>query len=140
MERSYFPVTWVLGKIGRRRWWLGYCGKTRMLWYLTQQQLLPVILNDILIREDRCEEGEGCLASDCPLNRTTAESFWKRHGIQGHPPKNAKTISGLRNVRLPDDIEAKGGLVMAQGAKPLIELLPGPGRDAPIQCIGEQVN
>lgn len=54
----------------------------------------PYIINNVYVTLDdkdapvKCEEAEGCLDFDCPLNKTTWESFKKRTGAKGKKPPN----------------------------------------------------
>lgn len=124
-----FPVTWVLMRLNGRKVYGGFCGKTNMLYTLDTGTLAPMIIHDLIVENDRCEEAAGCLYQSCPLNRTSPVSYWKRHGIKGRPPK--KPIGAFaEGVELPSELRGgeRGKICMSKKHGPLLELENRPGR------------
>lgn len=123
-----FPVTWVLMRLNGRKVYGGFCGKTHMLYHLDTSYLSPMIIHDLFVEDGKCEEGEGCLYQNCPLNRTTNVSYWKRHGIKGPPPK--KPIGAFaEGIELPIDLrEHDGKILMSKKHGPLLEIENRPGK------------
>lgn len=117
-----FPITWAHMKLNGRECWGGFCGKTNMLFAFTLGILEPLMVHDLIIEDGCCEEAEGCLYQDCPLNRTTPASYWKRHGLEGPPPHKMKGAFA-HGVELPVEFRHKeGGVVMGVDNGPVLEL------------------
>lgn len=65
-------------------------------------RLVPMMVRDLFINKQNCEEGTRCLVVDCPLNQTTYESYrnsatWKRENIQGKANFN-RLLQVLKNI------------------------------------------
>jgi hypothetical protein len=124
-----YPIIWVHTRIkGRnqkrgRRCFAGFCGKTNMLYHISDRLMVPLIVRDFGVSDDgRCEEEEGCLNQSCPLNRTTMASYWKYHGFTKRPPKTG----ALKTLELPEDLRGStgGGIVMGKGdCGPVFEIV-----------------
>jgi len=59
---------------------------------LTEEVLKPLIITDVIIGGDVCEDGRWCLNLDCPLNRADMRYF-RKHGV-----KNRKALENLHAV------------------------------------------
>ena len=126
-KSEHYPVTWVYGTLNDQKCWLGFCGKTRMLYHISPEGrggingLVPLIVNYLIIdRNGECEMATGCMNQQCPLNRTTPASWWKFHALPGPPPPTKTlTFSGLA---LPDDIRAESKIVTSKDGGPILAL------------------
>lgn len=84
-DATHFPVVWVNARDildTRSQAMLGICSYSKKVFAITNS-LMPFVINDIIITGDDCEEAEGCLCVECPLNKTTAQSLAQRIGKEG---------------------------------------------------------
>jgi len=82
-EESYsvYPVVWVeYGKRGKK--YVGYCSLTKKVFNVTRNPPSVLVINDFIIEENECEEGERCLNILCKYNKTTAKSFAKANNMK----------------------------------------------------------
>jgi len=91
------PINWVQERFtlkkgvmhfrkGRRKIYLAFCMATKHLINMEWNVLLPLMMHETHVitkngEPVHCEEGRRCLNIDCPLNRTTKESFASETGI-----------------------------------------------------------
>jgi hypothetical protein len=96
-QYSTYPILWAKVKdvlalpSNRKRdadFWLGICGFSKRVCKIkAPSDLMSImVIHNLYIEKGRCEEREGCLDYNCPLNRTTWESFKAREGL----PKKTK--------------------------------------------------
>jgi hypothetical protein len=109
-----YPIIWVYTQFTdcnqkKEFGYAGFCGKTNRLYHVSKGLLEPMVIHDFIVSKDgRCEEECGCLNLSCPLNRTTAASYGKRHGLKGRPPKKWNPV----NLELPEWLRGcKGGSI-----------------------------
>lgn len=119
-----YKITWVLAAFKRTKSWLGFCGKTRGLIQIRAvDDPTVLIMNDLYATKETwllCEESKVCLHSDCPLNNTHTNSFWKNMGFRSRPP--FRLNRQLRRMTAPEEINcSEGGRVTASQGKPLLK-------------------
>lgn len=102
-DYRFYSILWArfgaIFEVERRnkvaKYLVGVCGFRSQVFRVEHPKdiLHPLIMNNLYITFDeqgapvKCEEAEGCLCFECPLNRTTWESYKRRTGARGHKPK-----------------------------------------------------
>ena len=81
-----YPVHWVQIPRKGRAAFLGICGYRRRAFTAAVDTLSVLVIRSLILTgppdaPTQCEEGQGCLDRDCPLNRTTATSFMAHKGM-----------------------------------------------------------
>lgn len=80
---------------------VGVCGFRSQVFRVESpgNALAVMIMQNVIVTFDDngqpldCEEAEGCLCFECPLNRTTWESYKRRVGVKGkRPPTFGQTL------------------------------------------------
>lgn len=82
-DRFRFPIYWFLfaSPSGSVSYAMGLCGYS-MKPALTSVNRRRLYVSDLYItRETGCEEAQRCLCNECPLNRTTVET-WNRESTK----------------------------------------------------------
>lgn len=118
---DHYPVTWVLAKLKRTKFWLGFCGKTRHAALIATTALEPMVVQDIIVEPDQCEEGSRCVYFACPLNRADRHRvFGKKTKQPANPSIGESTFDEFFGDR-----EVEGGVMTTQKGGWLIEFTPG---------------
>ena len=87
-------VTWVEAqtlfklKGKEKKLILGLCSHTKRVFSLATNWLKPMVITNIYITDNVCEEGSRCLDGNCEFNTTTWESLSKALGLGNKKPKN----------------------------------------------------
>jgi hypothetical protein len=126
---DYYPVAWVRTEFkghkevkGIKEAWVGFCGKTKHIFTVATDDLHPLIVNDLIVHDDDCEEGKRCCYFKCPLNRTSPQAFLKDAGFakrSGGKP----THPSLGEMVWPDSLgELHSGVYMTQAGKPVFKI------------------
>jgi len=100
---KYF-VSWL--QYRRTKTFIGFCSREWKAAFVGNL-FKALIVRDLYADEKTgwCEEGKRCLALDCPLNRTTRESFLASHGLKQRQLSNQKfqrLVSNLAQLRAAD--------------------------------------
>lgn len=82
-----YPILWVYAPDileTNENAMLGICSYSKQVFSIVSPSNTPflLIVTDIIINEAGCEDAEGCLCFECPLNKTTKQSFLRRVGKQ----------------------------------------------------------
>lgn len=87
-----WPIHWLeVTPPGKRRkkkpLMVAVCGKARAVIKVQTSFIDPIVITDFYIDEakQRCEEGERCFNTACPLNHTTPDSLAKGFGMKRRP-------------------------------------------------------
>ncbi len=67
---------------------IGICGESKRV-FTVGGTLEALIIQNILITDEGCEEAERCIDFDCPFNKTTFESFCRAKGFS---PRSMKKM------------------------------------------------
>ena len=121
-QREHAPVTWVSGRIGRKSCMLGFCGKTRHLFFIDFGGLHSMVVTGLDIIDDKCEFSKNCMYFTCPLNHTSPETYLSDSGKRKRKGGKPVRVEFGETV-LPDDMVRKdgsGGYVVASKGGPLL--------------------
>jgi glutaredoxin len=84
MEKSKsYIITWYCNavKIGRSSLNVAVCEKTGCVSHLSTSGLNPIMVHNVYVSEDGCQDGEFCVNVDCPLCKKDLH-YWRTHGIE----------------------------------------------------------
>jgi hypothetical protein len=92
-----------------KRVMLGICGYSKRVWKVLPpgDKLSLLIINDILVNKDWCEEGRHCLDFNCSLNKATPESLALAMGLKRLPAKFEEKFGKPINF----NIDREGNLI-----------------------------
>jgi len=95
MDYQKYPITWYvdiirLGKRGRKYLSLGICGYSKKVSHLAvinpnkpigQEFLKVLVVRDVIISNNECEDARYCINLSCPYNKASIEYF-KKYGAK----------------------------------------------------------
>ncbi len=81
-------VLHIKGKGKKGLEWLGICGFSKRVCKVAppNDMMTVLVVNNLYVTNGVCEEGTRCVDKDCPLNKTTWESFCKGNGLPEKTP------------------------------------------------------
>lgn len=106
-QRDKAKIQWLVHVVGFKRetMSLGFCERhpKRVAFIVPDEGLpglAPLIVRNLYITKQECEEGQRCLVLECPLNRTTYTSYiqsaaWKKKNL----PKKQNFVNLLKMVK-----------------------------------------
>lgn len=105
MPREHrYPVHWIEVDIpdGKKSSLVAICSKTREVIRPPLHALEPYLINNLIAKDNDCEEATACLNTACPLNRTTVVTLSRAMG-RTHPPKWLTQIR-IQPVKMADNV------------------------------------
>jgi len=134
IEGQYIPVVWAEGgailtglRGKEKKAMFAICGYSKRIFQIAGFNSLEVlVVHNVIIDKEhgKCEEKKRCIDFDCPLNKTTRESYARAFGIN---PKrltvefgkraikyNRKSDSELHNFQdILERFQEQGGMIFA---------------------------
>lgn len=100
VEAPFYPVCWIVGEFGKTPTYYGVCGYSKKVFTLNTDFRYPLIINDLIVENGKCEEAERCINLECSLNKTTFQK-WAHGEIKPTPArieswrKNCKMLANI---------------------------------------------
>lgn len=95
LNQDRAKITWYINALQLKKGLvlsLGFCSKGNGIALvsfetqdtkITEEQLKPMLIQDVIIENEKCELAEQCFNLKCPLNRAKIQNF-ARYGLKGY--------------------------------------------------------